>query len=246
MSVTDDELGAAVGDWFGETDIDWPCAPALLTVIEGRATAAEHAAVLAHARTCVQCQASLDEVDETPLIPSQTARAWRPLLWAAAGIAIAIGGALLYRDSPQPEAPTLLAKGGWRLHVAVDRGSRPVRLGADEALRPGDRFGLFYDVDAPGFVVAVYVDAEQRITPLGPPGGHRVDASTGGKLPIGATIGPVSDCEFVVGLYSPELIDSALARDIVEDMLKTASDCQLGPLPESARPIQVDIRRVRP
>lgn len=240
----DEELGAELAALFAQVEIDRPCLPALVAVIDGSATPADREAVLAHAESCAACRADLDSVDTAPLIPP--ARRRSPLRWVvAATVAAAAAVALFFGlRSAEPPPTVLTAKGGFRLHVGVERDGREFRLDGQTPLRAGDRIGLFYDATEPGYVAAYFVDDGGALTALLDGAGVGVVPGREASLPAGGVLQTAEGCEYIVGLFSPKPMSATRTRAIVEHMAAGAVDCRLAAPPADLAPVQVDSRVV--
>lgn len=128
---------------------------------------------------------------------------------AAGLVAWVLGGRTvepLATGAAPPEAPGLIAKGAWSLHVGVRRGASVFQAAPGTALERGDQLGLFYSTTRPGHLMVLFVDDGQQVTRIVP-----AEATTslpvepGERLPLpdSAVLGPATGCEYLVGAFSP-------------------------------------------
>lgn len=206
-----------------------------------------------HLSTCACCGSA---ANRPAVVPRQTLRWLLAALVIAAGVAVAIVPGWLESPTPDQESP-LTPKGHGavrgpadRLEVAVRRGKLEWVASALDTLETGDLVGFFYTADTDGYLLIAHVDAAMDATVVFPAGGQRsapVHAGRSRQAVDSAVLTPANGCNWFVGVFSDEPIDSVRLREAISKMA-VQDDCELDLRIPEARSVSVIpvLRRTSP
>ncbi|HEY3451330.1 MAG TPA: zf-HC2 domain-containing protein [Myxococcales bacterium] len=232
------------------------CAPGdLFRYASGEATREEAEAFERHLARCDSCRADLEVFRGLSQQPAATtpARArwrewfsgWRLVPVAAAASALLALGAWRAQSRWTPPEDLLEAKGGYKLHVAVQRGEQRFMGTSGSILKTGDTLGFFYTASADVYLTALVADGTGSIAQAYPAAGQPGKLARGveQRLAAGAVVQDGASCEWIVAFFSPkplavETLRTALARAVA----RRGPDCAL---PAISLPAAVDVYLVR-
>jgi len=256
VSVSPNQLEQLLADHFSAR-ADTGCAREvpLEGYAAGELAAEERAQVETHLSSCDGCKAALrayDEVDDlwsAPLSdpapsPVERLRAWlsapRLLVPAAAAAAAAVALFVWLPDAPDDEG--LHAKGGYTLHVAVERRGHAFRLIDGARLEDGDHLGFFYTASGEINLTVLYLDDAGELVRLFPALSQESAALEAGhqvRLPDGALISPGEGCEWVIGIFSRRPVGAVEAEVAARQMWQARQGCRLGEVKLDQAEVQV-------
>ena len=217
----------------------------------GEATPEEAAAFEQHLAQCASCRADLETFrgltrEEAPPAKVVRLRAWltartlAPLAVAAVGL-IAVG---LWQAQRAHLGDPLQIKGGYKLHVAVQRGEQRFTGVSGSVFELGDTLGLFYTAPADAYLTALVADEAGSIAQAYPSGAPvKLSRGVEQRLPAGAVVEKGTPCEWIVAFFSPEPIAAQTLRaELARAVSRRAPDCTLPPL---RLPAAVDVFLLR-
>jgi len=225
---------------------------ALALMVAGELPATEQAELERHVAGCAECRESLKLFESSVSDLEGTwasrlverARTIR-LLWMLPPVAVAAGLLLLVVARIPSGVGDLQPKGGWELHVGVERAGRSFRLSEGAVLQEGDRLGFFYSSEVPGHLAIYGVDQGGgivRLHPTGPEESRTAPAGQAVRVPDGAVLSEAHGCEWVVGFFGAKPMSEAEANRAIRAMYAARKECQLGAAP-SAEVRVIGVRR---
>jgi anti-sigma factor RsiW len=201
----------------------------------GQLSAAERETFEPHLATCDECREDLRLLRTTD-VAAQVDRAslWRnvfrlmalPLVASTAAIALFVVGV---REQTEP---ALVAKGGYKLHVAVDRSGERFRIRPGEALRRGDRLGFFYSAPMETHLAILIADTGGApAVSFATDGSAALEAGTELRLAAGAVVEERTGCEWIVAFFSPTPPQVSNLKIALQDAVaRRGRNCELGHL----------------
>ncbi len=217
-------------------------------VMSGEASPAVIEAVDAHLATCRDCREALlmlhpmtetREVDQAviPFSPNPKRFSGTTRMAVSFAAAILVAGALFAWWWPTPTSPVvpshttqLSPKGGDLISAVVRRENRLLHARHLMSLKPGDQLGFFYSAGRPGYLALLTRDSTGAVFVQFPGEGHQsspVSAGVDVSLPDGAMVDTVSECEWIIGVFSDTALPLDALRESVENAKETDTDCQL-------------------
>ena len=239
--------------------------PEIAAVLSGCATDAEIQAANRHLEQCALCrEATLIVTDMTAkgefAAPSRTVahgdtvtslktRRRIPFsavaAFAAGVMAVTIGFALFRVIGPplSEVSSQMSVKGtGDRLTLAVKRGSAEFIFTSGDTLKTGDAVGLFYTAETDGYLAIFGMDAAKEVTLLYPAGGTKsakIVPKENAPLPDGAAVQRGQGCEWVIGVFSNEALDTAPIAEELRAAPENRRTCRLKVEISGARQVRV-------
>lgn len=230
--------------------------------LEGQASPEEAEAAAHHLQQCHDCALSvlmLQNARSEPVIKIN----WPQKLThntvgriAAAAMVLIIAGALIiwgfnqkkvenniFQSSLFDDFSRLKIKGnGDHIQIGVERGADRFRLAKGGKLIKGDRLGLFYSTDQPGFLAVFSLNENKEIFLLYPAGereskeikrGNETSLSAGGVATDG------SGCEWIVGFFSDTPLSVENMRGALRRTELERQGCELKVRAEGTRTVRV-------
>ena len=152
---------------------------------------------------------------------------YRKVLLAGCAAGLLVGGLFVRLACTGGEAdPRIPCK----LLLAVQRSGQIRRATEGEKLQAADQLGFFYTARQPGFLMILHAGQDGNLTPLFPRGARipgRIKAGIQQGVGDPTTLGPPRGCEWVVGVFSPQVFDFSAALDRVLGLIHDRDGCAL-------------------
>jgi hypothetical protein len=246
MEIRGPVLAALVKDHFARTDVDGDYETLMERGEEGLPSPIDPE--LAEVERAVR---QFEETaDPLPLVPPTLLSFPRYMPALAASLTLAvIGGTVLFAmnaDRPlRPRGDPERKDTRDDLTILVKRGGELLPSGAADRLEVGDHVGFFYSSDRPGYLMIIHRD-EVEVSVLDPAEAkqsRRIEAMDGARLG-GAEITPGKSCEWFIGVFSDEPLESRDVRAAVARSVSRQGDCALEVAVPGARAVAVHPYRV--
>lgn len=169
--------------------------------------------------------------------PAERERSWLATLlrprFVGIAAAVATCGVVLALALPQLPfwgSQPLRAKGGFQLHMAVERSGKTFRFFNGDQLKNGDRVGFFYSGPENAYLAVLYGDSEGNFVQLFPAQANNsaeIEPGSEIRLPDGAVISPGQGCEWVVGVFSSDAKQRDELQQTLQKMWQNKQGCRL-------------------
>jgi len=227
----------------------------------GVASPEEQAEAVKHLQDCPACAEALlvlSSLHERQLLrPGPLRPLWKhpSLVAAAAGLVLilfTIGLVKVISGPPSDDVAKdqLVVKGARDdLFLAVQRGADRFRLKKGQALKAGDKLGLFYSAPTKGYLAVFNLEQDGDSTLLYPAGESRAAAIVAGTeipLPDGSEVLEASGCEWVIAVFADQRLEVDKLMKALRRAVSGQKDCRIEPALPGARTVRTLVVRGRP
>jgi hypothetical protein len=239
---------------------DDTCDEVVALAAHGLATPEQTAAAVRHLEVCPLCRESVlalggfdastkAKVPQSPEVPVDGApqnRSTRRVVLAAAALLAGIAAVLLlsrpWTERPRPGEGLSLKGPADRLQIAVRRNGARFTAQPMSRLVEGDRLGMFYSADRPGYLAVFDIDGDGKVTPLYPSGRDQsAPIPPGEAVPLkdGAVVRDGRGCEWIAAVFSNQPLDMARLEESLGHAERRVETCGLtADIPE-ARQVRI-------